>query len=151
MESGQGRKDILGRAGGTEGDAWAGPRESGCCCPGLDRKSPPLDTRTWCHFKELVHLLGLCFDHWQLSHFSWGLRKRQVQLHQLPWGSPRHAIQPSSLPPSLRLGVCPEQLRTWLGSEFCAPPRGGRGKFSCLEKPSQTREENGGQVMQFTP
>lgn len=47
-------------------------------------KSPSLDTLTWCHFEKLIHLLGLCFDHWQLSHLSWGLRKKWVQLYQLP-------------------------------------------------------------------
>ena len=102
---------------------------------GLDQGSRDVVAQDWIGRVPLwTHVPGVTLRNWFTS-----------------WGSPRHAIQPSSLPPSLRLGVCPEQLRTWLGSEFCAPPRGGRGKFSCLEKPSQTREENGGQVMQFTP
>lgn len=71
-------------------------------CPGLAMKSPSPDTLTWCPFEELVHLLGLGFDHWQLSHLSWGLRKRQGPLHQLFLGPV--PIRPSNLPPSLGLG-----------------------------------------------
>lgn len=66
-------------------------------CPGQERKTPSLDPLTWCHFEELVHLLGLCFDHGQLSHLSRGLRRREVQLHQLPLGLslPGHPPSPS--------------------------------------------------------
>lgn len=63
---------------------------------------------TWCHFEELAHFWRFCFDHWQLSHFSWGLRKRQVQLHHLPLGQSSPQCSPSSLPqagdPSCMLG-----------------------------------------------
>lgn len=62
-----------------------------------EERSPSLDTLTWCHFEELVHLLGLCFDHWQLSHLSRGLRKRQVSSISCPQGCHHHVIHPTSL------------------------------------------------------
>lgn len=53
---------------------------------------------TWHHLEKLAHFWGFCFDYWQLSHFSWGLRKRQVQFHQLPLGQSSLCYSPSSLP-----------------------------------------------------
>lgn len=56
-------------------------------------------TLTWCHFEKLAHFRGLCFDHWQLSHFSWGLRERQFHLlYHLPLGQSPSSRSLSSLP-----------------------------------------------------
>lgn len=74
-----GRRNILEGDGREMGGLDQGSRHA--VCSSLERKRPSLDALTWCHFEERVHLLGLCFDHWQLSHLSRGLRKRQVQLH----------------------------------------------------------------------
>ena len=49
-------------------------------------------------FEELVHLLGLGFDHWQLSHLSWGLRKRQGSVVSCSGGLSPPGL-PTSLPP----------------------------------------------------
>ena len=67
----------MGRKGTCRGRQGLNRGVRNAVCPRLETKSPSPDTPTWCHFEELVHLLGLGFDHWQLSHLSWGLRKRQ--------------------------------------------------------------------------
>lgn len=125
---------YLGKVGGFKGQEWAAPGSRMLSTQDWRRRES-LDTLTWCHFEELACLLRLCFDHGQLSHLSWGLRKRQVQLHvlSLGWFPPR--VHPTSLPPSLRL-VSPLHSpgSGWAWGSRHSPEETGR--FSGLEKPS---------------
>ena len=113
-------------------------------CPGQAMKGPSPDTLTWCPFEELVHLLGLSFDHWQLSHLSWGLRKRQGLLHQLLWGPV--PTRPCNLPPSLGLGFLPYSIKKVAGLRVPGTSQREQRQVSVLtEGKSGLREDSGGQ------
>lgn len=98
------KEQVIGKVRTFGGEAGVLRHRGGLDGGGLDRchlsmtRRSLLYTLTWCHFEKLAHFWGLCFDHWQLSHFSWGLRKRQIHLHHLPLGQFSSSPSLSSLP-----------------------------------------------------